>query len=288
MTDRAIKILMEKGVSDRTVRMAWAISDICRGGVFISDEVVMVGPVGDVLKGSLPICAIRKNMVPLPHVVYVPGGFAPALEIPSLFDEFVQLSGDNLQAMEENDGVLASFFMTDRMVSMFTFAPYHTFSVFGVQKNAVDFVSSDDQKRASILDRMKGRTRGEPVIGVYVGVQKTKPSIEEWRRLSAKVEGKRSIPEEVPRPKQIEATISQMIKSASKSASRAVVSAVTGKPVFVSIDEQNRRRAICEGNGKDVPKCEFFLDDKKRCSKCGCFSRYKSKLIGERCPVGKW
>lgn len=34
--------------------------------------------------------------------------------------------------------------------------------------------------------------------------------------------------------------------------------------------------------------CEFFIPDTERCSKCGCFMEYKTRLRGQKCPVGKW
>ena len=34
--------------------------------------------------------------------------------------------------------------------------------------------------------------------------------------------------------------------------------------------------------------CEFYIQDKERCSKCGCFMRAKSRLRSAKCPEGKW
>lgn len=34
--------------------------------------------------------------------------------------------------------------------------------------------------------------------------------------------------------------------------------------------------------------CEFLIQDRARCSKCGCFMELKVKLVSAKCPVSKW
>ena len=46
-------------------------------------------------------------------------------------------------------------------------------------------------------------------------------------------------------------------------------------------EETRRRYAVCQG-------CEFFTTDQGRCSKCGCFMKFKSRLRSQHCPEGKW
>ena len=46
-------------------------------------------------------------------------------------------------------------------------------------------------------------------------------------------------------------------------------------------DAIDARLAICQS-------CEFFILLQKRCSKCGCFMEYKTRLRSQKCPVGKW
>jgi hypothetical protein len=46
-------------------------------------------------------------------------------------------------------------------------------------------------------------------------------------------------------------------------------------------EEIDRRYAICQ-------TCEFFIADQGRCSKCGCFMKFKSQLRSQHCPEGKW
>jgi len=31
-----------------------------------------------------------------------------------------------------------------------------------------------------------------------------------------------------------------------------------------------------------------FLTSSFRCIKCGCFMKVKTRLIGSKCPIGKW
>jgi hypothetical protein len=49
----------------------------------------------------------------------------------------------------------------------------------------------------------------------------------------------------------------------------------------VSEEEISRRIAICEA-------CEHFRHSDRRCSKCGCYSNFKTRLRSQECPIGKW
>jgi len=51
-------------------------------------------------------------------------------------------------------------------------------------------------------------------------------------------------------------------------------------PPAVSNEEQQARIQKCRDR-------EFFVNN-KRCSKCGCFINFKSRLRAGRCPIGKW
>lgn len=68
-----------------------------------------------------------------------------------------------------------------------------------------------------------------------------------------------------------------MARNAFKAAGQAIASGFKK----VSEEEQARRLAICEG-------CEFFRQSDKRCSKCGCAMKWKSRLAGWHCPIEKW
>ena len=42
----------------------------------------------------------------------------------------------------------------------------------------------------------------------------------------------------------------------------------------------DKRWDICQG-------CEFLIDD-KRCEKCGCFMKVKTRFSTAKCPIDKW
>ena len=42
-----------------------------------------------------------------------------------------------------------------------------------------------------------------------------------------------------------------------------------------------KRQEICNG-------CEYRKKLLNRCSVCGCFLSFKTKLLSAECPVGKW
>lgn len=54
-----------------------------------------------------------------------------------------------------------------------------------------------------------------------------------------------------------------------------------GEGVTVTEEVYNTRMNICRG-------CEFFIQDTKRCSQCGCFMEAKTRFKKTYCPVHKW
>jgi len=52
-------------------------------------------------------------------------------------------------------------------------------------------------------------------------------------------------------------------------------------PMPASKEEQDQRMATCR-------KCEHFRKTDNRCSKCGCFMAWKSRMRAWSCPVNKW
>ena len=73
----------------------------------------------------------------------------------------------------------------------------------------------------------------------------------------------------------------QMAASLAKEAVNTVKTAVTTGHFQVPQDISEARFNICK-------KCEHFIQDKSRCSVCGCFMEFKSKLAAAKCPVSKW
>lgn len=63
---------------------------------------------------------------------------------------------------------------------------------------------------------------------------------------------------------------------------RAIIGgALAHEGLLVFDDVFERRMSIC----KD---CPFFIQESKRCSKCGCFMEKKAMFKKTKCPEGKW
>lgn len=44
---------------------------------------------------------------------------------------------------------------------------------------------------------------------------------------------------------------------------------------------QEKRMDVCR-------RCEFFIKETERCSKCGCYLQLKTKWNSAKCPIKKW
>lgn len=69
----------------------------------------------------------------------------------------------------------------------------------------------------------------------------------------------------------------QMAKNFVKSAAKHAQSGFAQ----VDSDMQKQRLQICND-------CEFIVQNKSRCGKCGCFLETKTKWKTSSCPIGKW
>jgi hypothetical protein len=51
----------------------------------------------------------------------------------------------------------------------------------------------------------------------------------------------------------------------------------------IQLDESavERRLEICRS-------CDYYIKDSSRCSLCGCFMNFKTRLTQSSCPIGKW
>ncbi|MDY0186240.1 MAG: hypothetical protein RBR43_10245 [Desulfuromonadaceae bacterium] len=58
--------------------------------------------------------------------------------------------------------------------------------------------------------------------------------------------------------------------------------AVKTKFRSVGKKEQKRRHSICKN------ECQWYRAEDDRCSKCGCFTAFKTRLEAWHCPEGKW
>lgn len=73
---------------------------------------------------------------------------------------------------------------------------------------------------------------------------------------------------------------SVMVKNAAAALRDEIKARITGLPE-IEAEEVARRLEICHS-------CEFFVGSQGRCSKCGCFMSFKTKLRSQHCPEGKW
>jgi hypothetical protein len=85
----------------------------------------------------------------------------------------------------------------------------------------------------------------------------------------------------------IEASVAEMGASLVGAMLGVAKDMVQGRPVTVEPEELDRRMAICAGTDIE-PKCEFFARESGRCSKCGCFAKFKNRLNTSSCPIGRW
>jgi uncharacterized paraquat-inducible protein A len=71
-----------------------------------------------------------------------------------------------------------------------------------------------------------------------------------------------------------------MAKAAAHALTDEVKAIASGKG---EVDEREieRRLALCH-------RCELFIRQQKRCSRCGCFMKFKARMRSQHCPVGKW
>jgi len=85
-------------------------------------------------------------------------------------------------------------------------------------------------------------------------------------------------------------SIMQMAKNLANAAGEEVKAIVERNPP-VSDEEYNRRIEICRTcphftpNNPDLPE---RARQQERCTLCGCYMKYKSKLRSQHCPEGKW
>jgi hypothetical protein len=94
-------------------------------------------------------------------------------------------------------------------------------------------------------------------------------SEEEYAALKAKYRPKPELP-----------SVATMAKNAAAAAAKEIGARLSGTPE-VPEEEIARRLETCHG-------CELFIQAQGRCSKCGCFMKFKSRLRSQHCPENKW
>lgn len=76
-------------------------------------------------------------------------------------------------------------------------------------------------------------------------------------------------------------SFTDMAKSLLGSAKDIFTGVAHGEGVMVSEDVYLQRMSICN-------TCEFFRQEDKRCTQCGCFMEAKTRFKKTFCPVHKW
>lgn len=75
-------------------------------------------------------------------------------------------------------------------------------------------------------------------------------------------------------------TITERANNLVRSAADVTKLLVSQGIVFADERVQEERLKLCQS-------CEFILPQ-SRCSKCGCYMKFKTTLAAMKCPVGKW
>ena len=73
----------------------------------------------------------------------------------------------------------------------------------------------------------------------------------------------------------------QKIKNVVSTAVDVVKETIKGTSVKADVALTTTRLKTCMS-------CEFYIQNRDRCSKCGCKMKIKTSLTASKCPVGKW
>lgn len=76
-------------------------------------------------------------------------------------------------------------------------------------------------------------------------------------------------------------SLKKMAFSLTSALKDTILQAVKDGSVIVTPNILLKRMDICV-------TCEFFVVDKSRCNKCGCFMNIKARLASSKCPIEKW
>lgn len=92
--------------------------------------------------------------------------------------------------------------------------------------------------------------------------------------LEENCEGKDTPEQELP-------STMEMMRNLFKSSKAIIGGVLAHEGMLVFDDVFERRMSICK-------ECPFFIQESKRCSKCGCFMEKKAMFKKTECPIGKW
>jgi len=75
--------------------------------------------------------------------------------------------------------------------------------------------------------------------------------------------------------------IAEQAKNLGTSLHDLMTRAMQGNRLLAPRDTQLKRLEECKA-------CEFYDEPQGRCTKCGCFMKFKVSMSYEKCPVDKW
>ena len=78
-------------------------------------------------------------------------------------------------------------------------------------------------------------------------------------------------------------TISASINNIKESANNFISNA-KHSTLLMGEDQQD----IVQARWQECLKCEYLIKATGNCKKCGCFMQLKTKMAGQKCPIGKW
>ena len=280
----AASILSGRWTPKSVMEMSALIYIAANGGIWISPEVYLMTSL-EPLAAAIPFVGSLRGAVINSYTFGLqknsPASAAALQAVQDLID-----NTDDLKNAEADGSIITVFL--ERMVvkKALSVLPDQTFAVFGIPRFALNFIQSSSERRQIDLERMSGRLEGQTMFGVYAGKQ---GAIFRYR---LRVDDEVRVPPELITPSsdpEIEASAGQMVTGFVGSMVTAGKNALTGKKIRASSEEVLRRSTICSGDeANGIPKCEFFNSTLGRCSKCGCWTRFKVQLEHEQCPEGKW
>lgn len=104
----------------------------------------------------------------------------------------------------------------------------------------------------------------------------------EWLEISSEnLAALRAIYRPASKPEAALPSITTVALNAARAARAEVRARLNGTPP-VEPAEIERRLAICKA------PCEKWRSSDNRCSECGCFGNFKTRLRSQKCPLGKW
>lgn len=274
--------LQREDVTDYTrsqIYRLWKVSE--KGGISIDSDVLLLENI-DRFAGIGFFAAGAGG-----HILSCVFGGEPgdhrlkmALKYLSLMIEMSPETVIKWQNTREEGGVCGALFLwLVRNGDKRLILPTYCFNLFGAPSVAQAFAASNDVARERFKNGARGLIGSEfPIFGMFLNQKMFRPRIPVQPAADVIEDPSQSQPRQQPH---VEASVAQMGVSFGKALLDAGKDIVHGRKATVSKDEKKARLDICD-------KCEFYIKESGRCSKCGCVMSLKASMASAACPVGKW